>query len=76
MAEVIHTITAQSPYAHSPNADEYGSSPHYQRQVAEKAFLTLIDSPFDQGFDLRQGRVVITVHPDGLHATAEVVAND
>lgn len=75
MSQVIHTVTVSSPYLHSARSEDYGANPFYQRHLAEQTFLTLIEDPYDQGMDLRQGHIRVTVHKDGLHATAEVVAD-
>lgn len=73
MSELIHKVTVQSPFAHSSKSADYANSTYYQWLLAGQAMDQLVNDPFDTGMDLREASVVVTVHKDGLHATAEVV---
>lgn len=68
-----HKITIASPFKNSPNADRYAMDPFYQDDLVRRAVRALLQDPFEKNVDLRGKEFRITVHPDGLHVTAEMV---
>ena len=48
------------------------SDPKFQRRMVLHALEMLLANPYDENLDLRGRRFTVTLHPNGLHATAEL----
>lgn len=69
-------VTVTSPFAHGPNPVRYSEDPYYQHKVLIDAFRQVLLDPFESSRDLRGVEIRVTLHDDGLHATAEMDIED
>ena len=71
-----HKITVTSPHEKAPDPGRFASDPYYQHLLITQVVRQLLLDPFESSRDLRGAEIRVVMHPDGLHATAELVADD